>query len=106
MAYFGTPDRIAAYEEIWRREESELWEWLEDRVGMDRLRDPTNMPIEARTMQDKLKDERMEDREIDDAIRVTEEKLKVLKATMDKRKAAGSKSKSKKDENQVSDKDA
>merc|ERR1711964_120320 len=82
MAYYGTPDRVAAYEEIWRREESELWEWFEDRVGMDRLRDPTKMPIEARTMQDKLKDERMEDREIDDAIRVTEEKLRVLKATM------------------------
>lgn len=55
---------------------------------MDRLRDPTRMPIEARTMQDKLKDEKMDDREIDAAIRVTEEKLKVLKATVEKRKAA------------------
>lgn len=106
MAYYGTPDRVAAYEEIWRREESELWEWLEDRVGMDRLRDPTKMPIEARTMQDKLKDERMEDREIDDAIRVTEEKLRVLKATMEKRKAANGKSKPKQEEKPVSDTDA
>ncbi|KAH7317936.1 hypothetical protein BKA65DRAFT_410242 [Rhexocercosporidium sp. MPI-PUGE-AT-0058] len=106
MPYFATPDRIAAYEEIWRREESELWEWLEDRVGMDRLRDPINMPIEARTMQDKLKDEKMEDREIDNAIRVTEERLKVLKATVDKRKAAGSKSKPKKVESPVSGTDA
>ena len=106
MAYYGTPDRVAAYEEIWRREESELWEWLEDRVGMDRLRDPTKMPIEARTMQDKLKDERMEDREIDDAIRVTEEKLRVLKATMEKRKAANGKSKPKQEEKPLSDTDA
>ncbi len=96
MAYFGTPDRIAAYEEIWRREESELWEWLEDRIGMDRLRDVAKMPTETRIMQDKLKDERMEEREIDAAIRVTEEKLKVLKATVEKRKAAeGKKAKSK-----------
>ncbi|KAL2065227.1 hypothetical protein VTL71DRAFT_2896 [Oculimacula yallundae] len=96
MAYFGTPDRIAAYEEIWRREKSELWQWLEDRVGLDGLRDPIHMPIEARAMQDRLKDEKMEDREIDDAIRVTEEKLMVLKASVEKRKAnaAGSGSKS------------
>jgi hypothetical protein len=31
----GLPQRLAAYEEMWRREESELWNWLEDRVGMD-----------------------------------------------------------------------
>lgn len=92
MAYFSTPERVAAYEEIWRREESELWEWLDDRVGMDRLRDASKMPVEARTMNDKLKDEKMGDREMDDAIRVTEEKLQVLKANVQKRKKAALKS--------------
>jgi hypothetical protein len=87
IGYFGTPERVAAYEEIWRREESELWEWLEDRVGMDRLRDVGKMPIEAQTMPDKLKDERMDEREMDAAIRVTEEKLRVLKASVEKNKA-------------------
>jgi hypothetical protein len=87
LGYFGTPERVAAYEEIWRREESELWEWLEDRVGMDRLRDVSKMPIEAQDMAERLKDERMEEREMDHAIRVTEEKLKVLKKTVEKRKA-------------------
>lgn len=87
-AYFGTPERVAAYEEMWRREESELWEWLEDRVGMDRLREVGKMSIEAQTMQDKLKDERMDEREMDAAIRVTEEKLKVLKASVEKVKLA------------------
>ncbi|OWP03909.1 hypothetical protein B2J93_5868 [Marssonina coronariae] len=87
MAYFGTPDRIAAYEEIWRREESELWEWLEERVGMDQIRDAAKMPMESRTIQKKLYDERMEDREVDAAIRVTEEKLRVLKAAVEKRKS-------------------
>jgi hypothetical protein len=87
MGYFGTPERVAAYEEVWRREESELWEWLEDRVGMDRLRDVSKMPIEARSIQDKLKEERMNEREMDAAIRVTEEKLRVLKASVEKSKA-------------------
>lgn len=87
MGYFGTPERVAAYEEIWKREESELWQWLEDRVGMDRLRDVSKMPIEAQTIQDKLKEEKMDEREMDAAIRVTEEKLRVLKASVEKNKA-------------------
>jgi hypothetical protein len=87
LGFFGTPERLAAYEEIWRREESELWGWLEDRVSMDRVRDVGKMPIEAQTMQNKLKDERMDEREMDAAIRVTEEKLRVLKASVEKNKA-------------------
>ena len=86
MGFFGTPERIAAYEEIWKREESELWEWLEERVGMDKLRDVGKMPIEAKITENRLKDEKMEDRELDDAIRVTEEKLMVLKGVVGKKK--------------------
>jgi hypothetical protein len=89
MAYFGSPERVAAYEEIWRREESELWEWLEERVGMDRLRDVGSMRIEKQNVDDRLKDERMEERAVDAAIRVTEEKLKVLKHTVEKKKGQG-----------------
>lgn len=87
-AYFGTPERVAAYEEIWRREESELWDWLEDRVGMDRIRDISNMPNEAQNIQGRLQEESMNEREMDAAIRITEEKLKVLKATVEKAKLA------------------
>lgn len=86
LSYFGTPERVAAYEEIWRREESELWEWLEERVNIDRLRDVGRMPIEARAIKDKLRDEKMEEREIGAAIKVTEEKLRVLKASVEKTK--------------------
>lgn len=86
MGFISTPERVAAYQEIWKREESELWEWLEDRVGMDRLRDSSRMPIEANNMHEKLKHEEMEQREIDAAIRVTEEKLKVLKQSVEKKK--------------------
>jgi hypothetical protein len=86
IGFFGTPERIAAYEEIWRREESELWDWLEERVGMERLREASRNPGERKHMEDKLRDERMEERELDAAIRVTEEKLKVLKGVVEKKK--------------------
>ncbi|KAE8443563.1 hypothetical protein EG329_001725 [Mollisiaceae sp. DMI_Dod_QoI] len=95
LGYLGTPERVAAYEEIWRREESELWEWLEDRVGADRLRDVGKMPIEAQVIQNKLKDEKMDEREVDAAIKVTEEKLRVLKATVEKLKRKPEKAKPK-----------
>jgi hypothetical protein len=92
MGFFGTPDRIAAYEEIWRREESELWEWLEDRVGMDRLHTThlghmADMKAEeAKSIEEKLRDERVSQREIETAIKVTEEKLKALKGVVEKGK--------------------
>jgi len=89
MAFFGSPERVAAYEEIWRREESELWEWLEERVGMDRLRDVGSMRVEKQEVDERLQNERMEERQVDAAIRVTEEKLKVLKHAVEKKKAEG-----------------
>ncbi|QSZ32333.1 hypothetical protein DSL72_001907 [Monilinia vaccinii-corymbosi] len=86
MNYLGTPERIAAYEEIWRREESELWLWLEERAGMDRLREVGRMPIERLAVEDRLKSEGMGEREIEDAIRVTEERLMVLKDVVGKKR--------------------
>jgi hypothetical protein len=79
LGFITTPERVAAYEEMWRQEESELWEWLEDRVGMSSLRDPGQMPIESKNIRDKVGDEKMEGWKVDAAIRVTEEKLNVLK---------------------------
>lgn len=78
-----SPDRLAAYEEMWRREDSELWDWLEERVGLGRLDADTPVPrkkaIEPRTLEEKLREERMDEKEVDEALRVTEEKLKVLR---------------------------
>ncbi|KAL8408222.1 hypothetical protein RB594_006859 [Gaeumannomyces avenae] len=100
LGYLGYPDRVAAYEEMWRREESELWEWLEERVGMERLggeggaarsapppqKRSASAPAESsRGVEEKLRAARSDDREIREAIKVTEEKLKALKATMEKR---------------------
>ncbi|KAF9869559.1 GRAM domain-containing protein [Colletotrichum karsti] len=90
LRMYGYPDRLAAYDEMWRREESELWEWLEERVGLERLHDPNmstrKRAMEPTTAEEKLREDRMDEREIEEAIKVTEEKLKVLKGVMDKKK--------------------
>lgn len=81
-------DRLAAYEEMWRREDTELWDWLEERVGLDRLHVdspvPRKKPMEPRSVEEKLREERMDEREVEEAIKVTEEKLKVLRDVMGK----------------------
>jgi hypothetical protein len=86
---FTTPERIAAYEEMWRREESELWSWLEERVGMDRVNLHTGVNTDqAKSIDEKLREEKVSEREIDTAIRVTEEKLNALKHMFERQKMA------------------
>ncbi|GKT61956.1 GRAM domain-containing protein [Colletotrichum tofieldiae] len=90
MRMYGYPDRLAAYDEMWRREESELWEWLEERVGLERLHEG-NLPtrkraVEPSTVEERVREDRMNEREIEEAIKVTEEKLKVLKGVIGKKK--------------------
>lgn len=89
--------RFAAYEEMWRKEESELWDWLEDRVGMDILSDTKdtsgkktkakNTSTKSRAVEAKLREEKMSEREMEDAIRVTQERLSVLQKAVEKQKA-------------------
>ncbi|KJX98146.1 gram domain-containing protein [Zymoseptoria brevis] len=85
------PERLAAYEDIWRREESALWDWLEDRVGLNEMYAPAPDRVDrqkilnARSMGKKLEDERMTDRQVDEAIRTTEEKLAALKAAVERK---------------------
>lgn len=82
MDMYG-PFRLAAYEEMWRREESELWEWLEERTGLGQMESDSHgvrkRAVEPRTMQERVREARMDAREVQEAIRVTEEKLKVLR---------------------------
>lgn len=91
--------RQVAYEQIWRHEESELWNWLEDRVALDRVHSAV---AGARLqpeydMQQQLKPENMKEREMDEAIRITEERLKVLKSAV-KRERSRTRTKSPKEE--------
>lgn len=93
-----TPDRLAAYEEIWLREESELWDWLEDRVGfvdgglpVARVGEGDRQKVlKRKAFSKKLgkaqKDGKLEKGQVDDAIRVTEERLGALKHAVNRQK--------------------
>lgn len=91
---FSSPARIAAYEEIWNREESALWDWLEDRVGLEGGYAPPlssqqqerQKVLRARNVGKGLDNEHMSDRQIDEQIRTTEEKLMALKEAVERRK--------------------
>jgi hypothetical protein len=80
------PYRFAAYEEMWHREDSELWEWLDERVGLERLHvDRATKPktaVEARGVEEKLKEQRRSEKDMEEALRITEEKLRVLREVM------------------------
>ncbi|WEW56519.1 hypothetical protein PRK78_001965 [Emydomyces testavorans] len=98
----SVPERLVAYDELWTKEESELWDWLEERVGMDGLVIPVadtersdskrQQQLRQQRRRDykdaeaKLRDERMSEREIADAIRVTQLRLETLQQAIERRK--------------------
>jgi hypothetical protein len=86
---WSVAQRQVAYEEIWRREESELWNWLEDRVAMDRVHSAVGGVKIKDDGSDsmRLQPKDMKEREMDEAIRITEERLKVLKKQVGKDRA-------------------
>lgn len=81
--HWNTIQRQAAYEEIWRHEESELWKWLEDRVAMERVQHEVSQKF---TPDDppRIPPKNMGEREMDEAIRVTEQRLGELKASVER----------------------
>ena len=96
-------ERMIAYEELWRQEESELWDWLEDRIGMEDLiypaaregddrdavmqaRKEREKVLQARTMEAKLKEDKVGTKQVDDAVRIAEERLEALKRAAQGRK--------------------
>ena len=91
---YTSPERLAAYEEMWRREEHNLWDWLEDRVGLDGVYAPSldgdkrerQKVLNAKQMGKKLDDERMNGRQMDSAIKVTEQRLSALKDAVARKK--------------------
>lgn len=86
---WSAAQRQVAYEEIWRHEESELWKWLEDRVALDRVHSSFagGRVQEDKNDQLRIQPANMKEREMDEAIRITEERLKVLKQKVEKDKS-------------------
>ncbi|KAI9842314.1 MAG: hypothetical protein M1837_007306 [Sclerophora amabilis] len=115
-----TPERIAAYEEIWRREESQLWDWLEERIELDGLalggeagrsgRGSSSRTAQRQSSRQvggekgagvnagqsgsqspaaaaaKLAQQKMSEREMNEAIRVTQSRLDMLKEMVERGK--------------------
>ncbi|KAL9089491.1 MAG: hypothetical protein Q9159_002531 [Coniocarpon cinnabarinum] len=81
LAGLTSSARLAAYDQLWHREESQLWEWLEDRLRLDDVSKPVSIPSDGNTV---LKS--MTDRQVDDAIRVTEERLQALKGMVQRKR--------------------
>ncbi|OKL57677.1 hypothetical protein UA08_07087 [Talaromyces atroroseus] len=92
LVRFTTPQRLVAYEEIWRAEENELWRWLEDRAGMEGISFPTgDQKHESETrarrrsqkrrnqsLASKIIDEQISQREMTYAIQVVRDRLDKL----------------------------
>ncbi|KAF3910838.1 hypothetical protein ABW20_dc0105033 [Dactylellina cionopaga] len=83
--------------EMWMREEAGLWEWLEDRAGVAEAlgfeaRVGARYAKEGKKMAEEIRrqsgemDPRMVERQVDEAIKVTEERLAVLKRVNDEKK--------------------
>lgn len=86
---WSVAQRQVAYDEIWRHEESELWKWLEDRVALDRVQSSVagGRMHQDPTEQIRIQPGNMKEREMDEAIRITEERIRVLKQKVEKDKA-------------------
>ncbi|OCT54688.1 GRAM domain protein [Cladophialophora carrionii] len=106
--------RMAAYDSMWVREENEFWDWLESRASVDtvvlrqqsganqrRNRNEASVlakqtlkqqrqgrPKSASSLdvEDQIKAEKISQRELEDAIRITKERLEVLENVVDKKK--------------------
>lgn len=90
-----TPERLAAYEEIWRKEENSLWDWLEERIGMEGVAYPTSRAVDQEALQKarnqrelslknrrfeaQMVDESIDEQEFSQAIRAMEQRLDELK---------------------------
>ena len=81
MSGLSAHDRLIAYEQLWRREENQLWEWLEDRIRFDEYSTRAQIPRHDDTLTDS-----MTERQVDNAIRVTEERLQALKDKVERKK--------------------
>lgn len=95
-----TAHRASGYEDIWRREENDLWNWLESRLHLDDVygvgrsgsvsSQSQKVLREKGTGTDADLEEQMNQRQLDDAIRVTEKRLAQLKASIERKRRTSS----------------
>jgi succinate dehydrogenase flavin-adding protein (antitoxin of CptAB toxin-antitoxin module) len=102
LSHPHTPaQRLAAYEQIWQTEEAELWKWMEERVALDRVHEAAmgRKIQQSSEMKEALKGDAakaMGERQVDEAIRVTEERLEALKYAVKRERGKGKENSTKK----------
>lgn len=74
---FDREQHMTAYEDMWRKEENQLWAWLESRLELDEITPPLRGP--ARPAASRLEGDHTTNKQVEEAIRVTEERLEALK---------------------------
>jgi hypothetical protein len=95
---WSSAQRQVAHEQIWRHEESDLWDWLEERVALDRVHSSVSEArLQSEMQSPVVVPGNMKEREMDEAIRTTEERLRVLKEAV-ARERGKSRTKSPKEE--------
>ena len=100
-------ERLSYYEDIWRREESDLWDWLQERAGVDpavirsslqgqesrykeskqKLKQRQKL-LKSKDLQTRLREEKKSMKEMEEALRVTQERLESLQRTLDRQKGS------------------
>ncbi|KIW20213.1 hypothetical protein PV08_00788 [Exophiala spinifera] len=109
--------RLAGYEALWTKEENDFWDWLEARANVDAIllreqatrhkQNPSGVSGDTREavvkekmkkrsrnravandVEAKIKEEKISQREMEDAIRITRERLEVLEGVVEKKKAS------------------
>ncbi|RMZ78995.1 hypothetical protein DV737_g3636, partial [Chaetothyriales sp. CBS 132003] len=109
-AGLNSAQKLAAYDDMWRKEEIELWDWLEQRAGInsallqkwsasqgdqaqaDAAREQKVKQIQrqkvlrGKDMEARLREEKMTQREMEEALRVTRQRLDILEHAIGRRK--------------------
>ncbi|KAL5432828.1 hypothetical protein PMIN06_011888 [Paraphaeosphaeria minitans] len=93
-ANLSSAQRQVAYQQIWRSEEAELWNWLEERVALDHVHGAvaSRGVLQGQEIQSRLVAEGIKERQIDEAIRTTEERLSALKGAIKRERKTGTRS--------------
>lgn len=108
LSHFERVDHVMVYEDIWRREESELWDWLEERAGVDssiirstlKEASGTNKEdkqrakqrqklLKSKDMQSRVREEKKSMKEMEEAVRMTQERLDSLRRALEQRRNSG-----------------
>jgi len=81
------PDR---WDDRWRHEEEGLWEWLEDRVSLDRIPGMRQQDIRQkafeRSFRTKTAGSAMKDRQMEEALTVLKERVEVMERIVNEKK--------------------